>query len=150
MNNEYNEEPSLAAYINNTSPKYTAEIELTHFLQGKNYDDEDIAIAYGKVFNDSRKKFKDGVEIMTSLVTNADTYQTDGYIKTQNSIYKIRKVSTLFYAVCTEVGVCNFKNDRYQTLKAIFYTKYEAEFMVNEHKDTPLVVVPVYIEDARE
>ncbi|MBI6548232.1 hypothetical protein [Xenorhabdus lircayensis] len=66
---------------------FTAEIELTDFT--KNWDGK--AIAYGRVFNDSRKRFEDGVEIITSLVINADTYRNDGYIKTQNSIYKIRE-----------------------------------------------------------
>ncbi|WP_237387999.1 hypothetical protein [Xenorhabdus sp. Sc-CR9] len=90
MNNKYNEEPSLAVIINKPT-EYTAELELTDFVQGNNDDGKVIAIAYGRVFNDSRERFADGVEIITSLVTNAETYKADGYIKTQNSIYKIRK-----------------------------------------------------------
>ncbi|PHM33292.1 hypothetical protein [Xenorhabdus innexi] len=93
MNNDYKDEPSLATYINNRTYQYTAEIEITHFLQGKNYDGENIAIAYGRVFNDSQKRFEDGKEIITSPVVNPDTYKTDGYIKTQNSVYKIRGAS---------------------------------------------------------
>ncbi|MDE9565412.1 hypothetical protein KKI93_15415 [Xenorhabdus bovienii] len=67
--------------------KFTAEIELTDFVHGA----DGKSIAFGYVFNDSRKRFEDGVEIKTSLVTNTETYKTDGYIKTQNSIYKIRE-----------------------------------------------------------
>ncbi|MDE9466424.1 hypothetical protein [Xenorhabdus bovienii] len=67
--------------------KFTAEIELTDFVHGA----DGKSIAFGYVFNDSRKRFEDGVEIVTSLVTNTETYKTDGYIKTQNSIYKIRE-----------------------------------------------------------
>ncbi|MBD2791716.1 hypothetical protein [Xenorhabdus szentirmaii] len=55
----------------------------------------------------------------------------------------------LFYAVCSDVGICNFKNEEYKTLKAIFYNRQEAELMVDKHKDMPLIIVPVYIEDAR-
>jgi hypothetical protein len=90
MNNEFNEESSFAAYLNKISPRditYTAEIEITDFCQSK----EGRAVAFGYVFNDSKKRFPDGSEIITSLVTNVETYKTDGYIKTQNSIYKIRE-----------------------------------------------------------
>ncbi|PHM45917.1 hypothetical protein Xmau_00308 [Xenorhabdus mauleonii] len=69
------------------SLKFTAEIELTDFVNGSNGK----AIAYGKIFNDIKKRFSDGTEIKTSLITNPETYKTDGYIKTQNSIYKIRE-----------------------------------------------------------
>ncbi|MDE1479353.1 hypothetical protein KKJ13_18205 [Xenorhabdus bovienii] len=73
--------------IENIKPtEYTAEIELTDFAKGENGK----GIAFGKVFNDSRKKFTDGVEIITTLVNNVETYESDGYIKTQNSVYKIR------------------------------------------------------------
>ncbi|MGJ0638231.1 hypothetical protein [Xenorhabdus bovienii] len=69
-----------------STPRYTAEIELTDFI-----DNGKKALAYGKVFNDSKNRFKDGVEIITSPVQNSETYETDGYITTQNSIYKIRE-----------------------------------------------------------
>ncbi|MDC9589685.1 hypothetical protein PSI23_10345 [Xenorhabdus sp. XENO-10] len=90
MNNDFNEE-SCAAYINKISPRqiaYTAELELTDFI-----DNGERALAFGKIFNDSKKRFNDGDEIRTSLVRNAKTYKTDGYIKTQNSIYKLREPS---------------------------------------------------------
>ncbi|KLU15368.1 MULTISPECIES: hypothetical protein [Xenorhabdus] len=90
MNNEFNEESSFAAYINKLSPKITAEIELTDFAQGG----DGKAVAFGKVFNDSKKRFNDGDEIITSLVRNAETYKNDGYIITRNSIYKIREPKT--------------------------------------------------------
>ncbi|CDL86308.1 hypothetical protein [Xenorhabdus cabanillasii] len=91
MNNEFKEEPLLTAYINNQLNKkpieFTAEIELTDFKKAQ----DGRARAFGKVFNDSRKRFEDGVEIITFWVINAETYKTDGYIKTQNSVYKIRE-----------------------------------------------------------
>ncbi|PHM22965.1 hypothetical protein [Xenorhabdus ehlersii] len=65
--------------------QYTAEIEMTDFI-----DNGELALAYGKIFNDSKKRWEDGTEIMTSPVINNKTYKTDGYIKTQNSVYKIR------------------------------------------------------------
>ncbi|AOM42377.1 hypothetical protein A9255_18555 [Xenorhabdus hominickii] len=71
---------------NKETLKFTAEIELTDFAESG-----DRAVAFGKIFNDSKKRFEDGVEIITSLVTNTETYKIDGYIKTQNSIYKIRE-----------------------------------------------------------
>ncbi|OTA15896.1 hypothetical protein Xbed_03546 [Xenorhabdus beddingii] len=67
--------------------KHTAEIEITDFSKGQ----DGKAVAFGKVFNDSKKRFPAGSEIITSLVQNAETYESDGYIKTQNSIYKIRR-----------------------------------------------------------
>ncbi|MCC8364954.1 hypothetical protein J8V57_01440 [Xenorhabdus sp. PB61.4] len=92
MSNQFNEESSFAAYINQISPRdivYTAELEITDFYK----NGEGKAVAYGKVFNDSKNRFPDGSEIITSLVQNAGSYESDGYIKTQNSIYKIRKPS---------------------------------------------------------
>ncbi|WP_426576296.1 hypothetical protein ACP179_17585 [Xenorhabdus stockiae] len=64
----------------------SAELEITDFC--KNGDGK--AVAFGKVFNDSKNRFPDGSEIITSLVQNTETYEVDGYIKTQNSVYKIR------------------------------------------------------------
>ncbi|OKP02577.1 hypothetical protein [Xenorhabdus eapokensis] len=88
MNNEFNEE-SCAAYINKISPReiaYTAELEITDFI-----DNGERALAFGKIFNDSKKRFNDGDEIITSQVRNAKTYKDCRYIITQNSIYKIRE-----------------------------------------------------------
>ncbi|SFU99070.1 hypothetical protein [Xenorhabdus koppenhoeferi] len=55
----------------------------------------------------------------------------------------------LFYAVCDNDGICNFTNDKYQTLKAIFYEKEQAELLVSNNKDSLLIIVPIYIDDAR-
>ncbi|PHM65507.1 hypothetical protein [Xenorhabdus sp. KJ12.1] len=66
--------------------QFTAEIELTDFVHIGN----DKTMAVGKIFNDNYNRFKDGTQIRTSLVKNSETYQSDGYIKTQNSVYKIR------------------------------------------------------------
>ncbi|MBD2790302.1 hypothetical protein ID858_17575, partial [Xenorhabdus sp. DI] len=60
MNSEYHEEPSLAAFINKPI-EYTAELEVTDFAKAR----DGKAVAYGRVFNDSRKRFDDGVEIIT-------------------------------------------------------------------------------------
>ncbi|MDC9593541.1 hypothetical protein [Xenorhabdus sp. IM139775] len=59
-------------------------------------------------------------------------------------------MKTVFYAVCDDVGVCNFNGDKYQTLKAVFFDKSEAELLVNNNNnngDKKLIVVPVYIEN---
>ncbi|MCC8378674.1 hypothetical protein [Xenorhabdus sp. PB30.3] len=66
--------------------QFTAEIELTDFVHIGN----DKTMAVGKIFNDNCNRFKDGTQIRTSLVQNSETYKSDGYIKTQNSVYKIR------------------------------------------------------------
>ncbi|MDE9447809.1 hypothetical protein KKJ04_20230 [Xenorhabdus bovienii] len=90
MNNEFNEESSFAAFLNNPSTKkpiaYTAEIVL-HYVFSIDGD----ARAIGYIFNDSKQRFKDGEKIRTSQVLNLDTFEIDGYITTQNSIYKIRE-----------------------------------------------------------
>ncbi|MDE9454222.1 hypothetical protein [Xenorhabdus bovienii] len=70
-----------------STPQFTAEIEITDIAGGY----PQTMVAFGKVFNDIKKRFADGVEIITSPVQNSETYETDGYITTQNSIYKIRE-----------------------------------------------------------
>lgn len=45
--------------------------------------------AYGKIYSDKKKRFQDGEPIQTSRVINIDTYLTDGYIQTVNSVYRI-------------------------------------------------------------
>lgn len=45
--------------------------------------------ASGHVYNDTKKRFFDGAKIYTSPVINIDTYLTDGYIQTVNSVYRI-------------------------------------------------------------
>lgn len=45
--------------------------------------------AEGYVFNDTKKRFVDGAPVQTSQVINIDTYLTDGYIQTVNSVYRI-------------------------------------------------------------
>ncbi|CDM90234.1 hypothetical protein [Xenorhabdus bovienii] len=90
MNNEFNEESSFAAFLNNPSTKkpiaYTAEIVVQYV-----FSIDGDARATGYIFNDSKNRFKDGTEIRTSQVLNFESYETDGYITTQNSIYKIRE-----------------------------------------------------------
>ncbi|MCB6146741.1 hypothetical protein LHK12_22290 [Providencia rettgeri] len=43
----------------------------------------------GHVYNDTKKRFFNGAQIHTSPVVNIDTYLTDGYIQTVNSVYRI-------------------------------------------------------------
>ncbi|PHM37138.1 hypothetical protein [Xenorhabdus innexi] len=76
----------LYRHLSKESLEFTAEIELTACIELE----DDKTVAFGKIFNDSKKRFNDGVEIKTSPVINPYTYITDGYIKTQNSVYKIR------------------------------------------------------------
>lgn len=45
--------------------------------------------AHGKIYSDKKARFQDGVPIQTSKVINIDTYLTDGYIQTVNSVYRI-------------------------------------------------------------
>ncbi|CDH32850.1 hypothetical protein [Xenorhabdus bovienii] len=59
-------------------------------------------------------------------------------------------MNKLFYAVCDEDGICSFSNDKYPSLKALFYDKEQAELLVsNNNKDSLLIIVPVYIAEAR-
>ncbi|MGJ0578053.1 hypothetical protein ACR71G_08035 [Xenorhabdus bovienii] len=69
-----------------STPQYTAEIVLHHVFS----IDGDVS-ATGYIFNDSKNRLLDGIEIRISQVLNLETYETDGYIATQNSIYKIRE-----------------------------------------------------------
>lgn len=45
--------------------------------------------AYGAIYADKKERFLDGAPIQTSRVINIDTYLTDGYIQTVNSVYRI-------------------------------------------------------------
>ncbi|MDE1483944.1 hypothetical protein [Xenorhabdus bovienii] len=69
-----------------STPQFTAEIVLHHVFS---IDGDARAIGY--IFNDSKQRFKEGEKIRTSQVLNLDTFEIDGYITTQNSIYKIRE-----------------------------------------------------------
>ncbi|MCW7549219.1 hypothetical protein OO184_15075 [Photorhabdus sp. APURE] len=66
---------------------YTAEIDLIGFIP---YDITDIR-ASSRIYNDAEKRFSDGAEIITSSVQNIHSFYSDGYIRTRNSVYKIRK-----------------------------------------------------------
>ncbi|MDE1494518.1 hypothetical protein KKJ25_05945 [Xenorhabdus bovienii] len=66
---------------------YTAEIELIGFFP---YDTTDIR-ANGRIYQDAEKRWCDGVEIITSSVQNIHSFYSDGYIRTRNSVYKIRR-----------------------------------------------------------
>lgn len=45
--------------------------------------------AYGRIYHDTEGRFKDGDLIQTAPILNYATYQTDGFIKTLNSVYRI-------------------------------------------------------------
>lgn len=45
--------------------------------------------AFGTIYSDKKQRFHDGMPIQTSRVINIDTYLTDGYIQTVNSVYRI-------------------------------------------------------------
>lgn len=64
-----------------------AEIDLIGFIP---YDIIDVR-ASGRIYNDAEKRFSDGTEIITSSVQNIHSFYSDGYIRTRNSVYKIRK-----------------------------------------------------------
>ena len=59
-------------------------------------------------------------------------------------------MNKLFYAVCDKNGVCDFRNDKYTSVKAIFRDKEQAELMVKNNKDADVFVAPIYLEDARQ
>lgn len=58
----------------------TAELRISHFQ-----DFPDGQIAWDYVFNDKKNRFRNGERIHTSLILE----QTDEYITTLNSIYKV-------------------------------------------------------------
>uniref|UniRef100_A0A3B0M1R7 5'-deoxynucleotidase YfbR n=1 Tax=Arsenophonus endosymbiont of Trialeurodes vaporariorum TaxID=235567 RepID=A0A3B0M1R7_9GAMM len=85
------------SYVSPTKAKYLF-IERYKELTGKeiNYDAEikiiDISPGgvYGRIYNDRvERKYGDGETINTSPVINYPTYQSDGFIKTINSVYRI-------------------------------------------------------------
>ncbi|NGE95147.1 hypothetical protein [Morganella morganii] len=53
-------------------------------------------------------------------------------------------MSKLFYAVC------DLSNDKYTSVKAIFWDKEQAELMVENNKEVDVFVVLIYLEDARQ
>lgn len=59
---------------------YDAEIKLS---------DISPYCAYGRIYHDTEGRFKDGCPIETSPVLNYSTYQSDGFVKTLNSVYRI-------------------------------------------------------------
>ncbi len=66
--------------LTGTVPKFDADIRLST-IRGE--------CAWGDIYSDKKKRFQDGDPIQTSRVINIDTYLTDGYIQTVNSVYRI-------------------------------------------------------------
>ncbi|MCP9268876.1 hypothetical protein M5U04_12435 [Xenorhabdus sp. XENO-1] len=71
---------------NTESRAYTAELELTGFILYGNYDFR----ASGRIYCDVHQRWFDGAEIITSPVENIHTFNADGFIRTRNSVYKLR------------------------------------------------------------
>lgn len=59
-------------------------------------------------------------------------------------------MSDLFYAVCSGSSVCGVKSDTFKSLKAVFSNKTDAELLVKDNSDMDLIVIPIYITDARK
>ncbi|WP_342358109.1 hypothetical protein [Arsenophonus nasoniae] len=84
------------SFVSPTKAKYLF-IERYKELTGKEINcDAEIKIidispngAYGKIYNDRKERFWDGGFINTSPVINYPTYQSDGFVKTINSVYRI-------------------------------------------------------------
>ncbi|MDE9538848.1 hypothetical protein [Xenorhabdus bovienii] len=74
-------------HLNTQGMAYTAEIELIGFLP---YGITDIR-ANGRIYQDADQRWRDGVKIITSSVQNIHSFYSDGYIRTRNSVYKIRR-----------------------------------------------------------
>ncbi|WP_340615187.1 hypothetical protein [Xenorhabdus thailandensis] len=72
--------------LNTESKVYTAEIELTGFILYGNADFR----ASGRIYHDVNQRWSDGAEIITSPVENIHTFNADGFIRTRNSVYKLR------------------------------------------------------------
>ena len=66
------------------SKKHDAELRYFNLRQ---YGERSEWYATGKVFNDNKKRFKDGTVIRTSLIIKIDF--DDSLIYTKKSIYKI-------------------------------------------------------------
>ncbi|MEQ1967241.1 hypothetical protein ABLA30_09490 [Xenorhabdus nematophila] len=65
---------------------FTAEIELIGFILYGNCDFR----ASGRIYCDVHQRWFDGAEIITSPVQNIRSFNSDGFIRTHNSVYKLR------------------------------------------------------------
>ncbi|KMJ46921.1 hypothetical protein AB204_01110 [Xenorhabdus khoisanae] len=72
--------------LNTQAIAYTAEIELTGFILYGNHDFR----ASGRIYHDVHQRWFDGAEIITSPVENIHSFNSDGFIRTRNSVYKLR------------------------------------------------------------
>lgn len=68
-----------------TELNYDAILEATQYAQIGDYK-----VAYGKVYEDKKRRFNDGDGIRTSVIEKE--FEVDGvkYIKTLNTTYKLR------------------------------------------------------------
>ncbi|QCJ70481.1 hypothetical protein C9446_11840 [Providencia heimbachae] len=66
--------------LSGITPEFDADLRLSS-IRGH--------AAWGDIYSDKKKRFQDGDPIQTSRVINIDTYLTDGYIQTVNSVYRI-------------------------------------------------------------
>ncbi|EML4853802.1 hypothetical protein RS414_003714 [Morganella morganii] len=59
-------------------------------------------------------------------------------------------MSKLFHAVCDRYGrLFELENENYQSFKAVFGDKNEADLLAKNNSEMDLIVVPIYIKDAR-
>ncbi len=66
--------------LSDITPEFDADLKLEEIYRHG---------AFGLVYADKKGRFSDGSQIQTSRVINFDTYLTDGYIQTVNSVYRI-------------------------------------------------------------
>ncbi len=66
--------------LSGITPEFDADLRLSS-IRG--------CAAWGDIYSDKKKRFQDGDPIQTSRIINIDTYLTDGYIQTVNSVYRI-------------------------------------------------------------
>lgn len=60
-------------------------------------------------------------------------------------------MSKLFYAVCDMGGrLFEFESENYQSLKAVFSDKDDADLLVENNSEMNLIAVPIRIKDARQ
>ena len=73
-------------------PYYDAELHNYHITPLHNAYGELIGkVAYGQVHNDKKKRWENGHEVRTSLISLETKVGKDKYITTRNSVYKLVK-----------------------------------------------------------
>ncbi len=68
--------------------EYTAELDIS-MRMGVGTKGE--YVYWGYIYNDKRKRFRNGDNVRTSLVDREEEIDGERYIITQNSVYKVKK-----------------------------------------------------------